>query len=168
MNAGLADLIERHDRVVRLEDAHASAPRHVIKYALARRHLVSVLPGVPVEVDRIPDVEVRERAELLRAGEEAGTSQLRLPPSRSSRRRDDPPDGDEPFPRSTVAASGSPDSERSIVDSWASLTRPGQRAPAILAVSERRTTHYRLHAEPQVVRDETGAVLETHQRQLAA
>lgn len=169
MNAGLTDLLRRHDGVVCLDDAVALVPRHVLRHGLARGHIESFLQGVYVDGERVDDVELRERAALIYAGSQAalshlsalrrwglplpdGVKQVHVTVPAHVRRRGRPHvvtihRSNQPAP--VLVRGGLPVTplERSIVDSWSLLTGADRRAPAILAVSERRTTPGRLLIE---------------------
>ncbi|HET9901783.1 MAG TPA: DUF559 domain-containing protein [Actinomycetes bacterium] len=125
-----------------------------------------LLPSIYLHPDQLDDAGARERAALLYAGNDAVLShtsalrhwQLPVPSARQAvhvtvsnvtgRRafRDVLVIHTSDAPIVAVHRSGVPVTrlERSIVDSWALLTGAEQRAPAILAVSDRKTTAGRL------------------------
>ncbi len=166
MNADLAELLRRHDGVVRFDEAVASVPRHVLKHCLARGDIVGFLQGVYVERERLDDAAARERAALLYAGSEAALShisalrrwglpvpgvgkQVHVTVPAHVRRRGRPVAvaiHRTLQPPAVLRRGGAPVTrlERTLVDSWSLLDGAYQRAPAIAAVAERKTTPARL------------------------
>ena len=155
VNRDLARLLDRCHGAVLLDDALTVVPRHVIKYALARGHVVSLLPAVYVHADLTADVEVRERAALLYAGSDAVLTHhsalrrwgLPVPAEMTQlvhvtvpmhvRRRTRPAvvNVHRTTRRVPTRSRGGMEItrlERSIVDSWPLLTGADQRAPAIV------------------------------------
>ena len=181
MNEELASLLRDAGGVLRRQDARRRLSRHVLDHAVAAHHVSLLLPQVYVDTARVGDVELRQRAALLYAGDDAVLSHLTalrrwglsLPdevdrdervhvtvPARIRRR------GRQNVavlhrrhaPVQTCIRNGLPVTrfERAIVDSWDVLGPPHQRAPAIVAVAERMTTPQRLLSEAALTPNRRG------------
>jgi hypothetical protein len=170
VNRVLSAVLAANDHVACRQAVLAIVPDHVLEHALRRGTVTRLLPNVYVSSDYVDDVGIRERAALMYAGEGAALSHLsalrhwRLPvpggvmatihvtTPYAIRRR-----GRQGIlvvhrsekPLVTVHRSSTPVTrlERTVVDSWPLLAGSEQRAPAIAAIAERKTTPQRLMRE---------------------
>jgi very-short-patch-repair endonuclease len=172
VNRDLIAALGSGDGVLHRAHAVATIPDHVLDHALAVRDLTALFPGIYVESARVCDVDLRERATLLYAGEGAALSHVTalrrwaalpwpmvhplerihvtVPETVRRRARQNIAVVHrvrKPIP--VVIRRDLPVTrlERSIVDTWSLLDGPDQRAPAIFAVAERMTTPARLLRE---------------------
>ena len=76
VNEGLASLLRDAGGVLHRQDARRRLSRHVLDHAVAARHISLLLPQIYVETARFSDVELRQRAALLYAGNGAVLSHL--------------------------------------------------------------------------------------------
>jgi hypothetical protein len=194
VNATLADLPRRHDGVLRLDrrcgGVRAAACARPRPGSWPHRELPS---GVYVDGERLEDADAREKGStpLCRSGGgaqppqriapldtagargcEAGTRQGSRASlaRRSTRCRDDPPSHQ-------VVNLASERGARRCRAGWRGLSRraeqsrgicSGMRALSALGWLVLRFSYWRIHDEPDVVRNEIPAVLDTRRRQLAA
>ena len=170
MNGVLADLLRGNQDVVTRQQALTLVADHVIEYALEAGCITQLLPRVYVTAEKASETRVRHRAALLYAGEDAMLSHMTalpywsLPMPSTSIVHVTVPRHVCRYSRpgiltvhraanrfSSVGRGEARVSrlERAVVDSWPLLAEAEQRAPAILAVAERRTTARRLLAEAQ-------------------
>ena len=170
MNRVLADLLRSNQDVVARQQALALVADHVIEYALEAGCITQLLPRVYVTAEKSSEARVRHRAALLYAGDDAmlshvtalpywslpvpSTSTVHVTVPRQTCRYSRPGILTVHRAVNTFSWVGRGEArvsrlERAVVDSWPLLTGAEQRAPAILAVAERRTTAQRLLAEAQ-------------------
>ena len=181
VNRDLMAALGNHDGVLYRAHAVATIPDHVLDHALAVGDLTALFPGIYVESARRCDVDLRERATLLYAGEGAALSHVTalrrwaalpwpavhplerihvtVPETVHRRARQNIAvihRARKPVP--IVIRRDLPVTrlERSIVDTWSLLDGPDQRAPAILAVAERMTTPQRLLSEAALTPNRRG------------
>jgi very-short-patch-repair endonuclease len=170
VNRVLEDLLRRNEGVVARQQALTLVADHVIEYALEAGCITQLLPRIYVTAEKASETRVRHRAALLYAGDDAmlshvtalpywslpvpSTSTVHVTVSRQTCRYSRPGILTVHRVAHTFSSVGRGDArvsrlERAVVDSWPLLTGAEQRAPAILAVAERRTTAQRLLAEAQ-------------------
>lgn len=171
MNPALRHLLDRHDGVLSRAVVLEVLPHHVLDHAVAAGQVMRVFPRVYVERGRHGEPPIRRRAAVAHAGGDGALSHLsalavwELPVPATARvhlitgsHRQLRHGGDLTVHRRAGFVAGPPHAvlrhglpvtrlERSVVDSWPLLRGDAQRAPAIRAVADRRTTADRLLTE---------------------
>ncbi len=166
MNATLQRFLDAHSGVVPWRDACAATSVAVVEWASRSGQVRLAYPGVLVDPECGDNEDIRLRAVLACAGPGAAIShtsalaiwlpvsagsdihvmtapgrRIRVPGIVGHRRR-----GFVAEPPAVLTRRGFPVTalETTLIDSWPHLTGDGQRAPALLAISERMTTAARI------------------------
>jgi very-short-patch-repair endonuclease len=170
VNPKLEHLLLSNEDVISRQQALSVVADHALEYAVRRAQITQLLPRVYIRAGRDDDARVRIRASLMYVGDDAMLSHLTAltywslpaPAALPSIVHVTVPRGTcrqsrpgvivihrATYPFSWVRRGEARVSrlERAVVDSWPLVTGPDQRAPAIVAVAERRTTPQRLRRE---------------------